>query len=403
MADPTTTTAPEPRPAPPFTEEHERFRAHLRRFIARELAPGASEWERAGSFPDEVFRTLAAAGLLGLKYPAELGGGPVSGEGFTVQGVLADAVLSEELARCGSGGLAAGIGAHIGIATPPIAAFGTAEQRERYLPPAIRGQRIAALAITEPGAGPDVAGVRTHARRVEGGYLVNGSKMFITNGVRADFLVTAVNTGAEGAGGHHGLSFLIIDRGPGVQASPIQKLGWHASDTALIALDDVFVPEENLLGKENEGFYLIMANFQWERLLMSLGAVGAMASAIERTLPVARERVRRGGGETQALRHRVAELALALRAGRDLTYHALRLHVEGREALREVTMAKLATQRRCYEVLDACLQIHYDAGALASDEQVADLERGVRDARLGPIGGGTDEIMREILGRSLGL
>ena len=184
--------------------------------------------------------------------------------GLPRRGKLADAVLSEELARCGSGGLAAGIGAHIGIATPPIFAFGTPDQRERYLPPAIRGERIAALAITEPDAGSDVAAVRTRARRVDGGWLVNGSKMFITNGVRADVLVTAVKTSDDG--GHHGLSFLIVERGEGVQASAIAKLGWHASDTALIALDEVFVPEENLLGRENEGFYLIMANFQWERL-----------------------------------------------------------------------------------------------------------------------------------------
>lgn len=403
--DPTAAGAapPRPRPAPPFTDELERFRAHVRAVIARELAPGAADWERAHSFPNEVFTVLAAEGLLGLKYPERLGGGPVSGEGFDVSGVLADAVLTEELARCGSGGVAAGIGAHIGIATPPVWSFGSPDQHERYLPPAIRGERIAALAITEPGAGSDVAGVRTHARRVDGGFVVNGSKMFITNGVRADYLVSAVTTHGEGAGGHHGLSFLIIERGEGVHASPIEKLGWQASDTALISFEDVFVPEENLLGRENEGFYLIMANFQWERLLMSLGAVGAMAHALERTVPVARELARRRG-DAQALRHTVAELAVALQAGRDLTYNALRLHAEGHDALREVTMAKLATQRRCFDVLDACLQIHYDAGeALAGERQVADMERGVRDARLGPIGGGTDEIMHEILGRSLGL
>jgi acyl-CoA dehydrogenase len=389
----------ESRPAPPFTEEHERFRADLRAFIARELAPHASEWER-DSFPDSVFATLAAEGYLGLKYPEALGGGAARGEGYAVAGKLADAVLSEELARCGSGGLAAGIGAHIGIATPPLHAFGTPEQQERWLPAAIRGERIAALAITEPDAGSDVAGIKTRARRVDGGWLVNGSKMFITNGVRADMLVTAVKTHAEG--GHHGLSFLVVERGEGINASPIAKLGWHASDTALISYDDVFVPEENLLGRENEGFYLIMANFQWERLLMSLGAVGAMTWALERTVPVARALAERGGGG-QALRHRVAELAVALQGARDLTYHALRLHVEGLDALAAVTMAKLATQRRCFEVLDACLQIHYDAAGASDDAQLADLERGVRDARLGPIGGGTDEIMREILGRNLGL
>src|SRR5205823_4064719 len=160
--------------------------------------------------------------------------------------------------------------------------FGTEEQKQRYLVPGIRGERIAALAITEPDAGSDVASIRTFARRVEDGYLVSGSKMFITGGVRADVLVTAVKTTAEG--GHRGLSFLLVDRGPGVVASAIEKLGWHASDTAHITFDDVFVPEENLLGDENAGFYLIMANFQWERLLMSLGAVGAMGIAFENTL-----------------------------------------------------------------------------------------------------------------------
>jgi acyl-CoA dehydrogenase len=293
----------------------------------------------------------------------------------------------EELARCGSGGLAAGLGAHAGIALPPIRAFGTDEQKERYLVPGLRGELVAALAITEPGAGSDVAAVRTHARRVDGGWVVNGAKTFITGGVRADLLVTAVTT--KPGGGHRGISFLIVERGPGVTASPLRKLGWHASDTAEIAFDDVFVPEENLLGREDQGFYLIMANFQWERLLMALGAVGAMQVCFEQTLDVAR-------GRGQAVRHALAEVALRLEAGRAVTYAALRRHVAGEEAVREVTMAKLATQRAAVEAIDACLQIHgFDAPP--------QLERALRDARLGPIGGGTDEIMREILGRSLGL
>ena len=223
---------------------------------------------RRAGFPNEVFTRMAELGLLGLKYPVEYGG---RGGGY-----LEDAVLSEELGRCGSGGLAAGIGAHIGIATPPIWKFGTDDQKERFLAPAIRGERIAALGITEPGAGSDVAGIRTFARKVDGGYVVNGSKTFITNGVRADFVVTAVKTTEDG--GHQGLSFLIIEREmEGFETSKkLEKLGWHASDTGELAFSDVFVPDENLLGEENRGFYLIMANFQWERLLMALGAVASM-------------------------------------------------------------------------------------------------------------------------------
>ena len=180
--------------------------------------------------------------------------------------------------------MAAGIGAHVSIATPPVWKFGTEEQKQRFLTPAMRGERIAALGITEPGAGSDVAGIRTQAKKVDGGYLVNGSKTFITNGVRADFVVTAVKTTAEG--GHSGLSFLLIERGmEGFSVSKkLEKMGWHASDTAELAFQDVFVPDENLLGEENKGFYLIMANFQWERLLMALGAVGSMRRVIERTV-----------------------------------------------------------------------------------------------------------------------
>ena len=378
------------RPIPPFTEEHEEFRQVVRRFVQKELHPHATEWEDARWFPNEVFKQLAEHGYLGLKFPPEYGG-----EGDLV----ADAVFTEELAWCGSGGLAAGIGAHIGIALPPIWKFGTEEQKQRYLVPGLKGEKIAALGITEPDAGSDVASIRTHAQRVDGGYLVNGAKTFITGGVRADAIVTAVKTSPEG--GHHGLSFLIIDRGPGVESSKLEKLGWHASDTALITFDDVFVPDENLLGEENKGFYLIMANFQWERLLMALGAVGGMQAAFEKTLQYALEREAFGKpiGRHQAIRHKLAEIAVQIEAGRDVTYHALRLYLAGADAVREVTIAKLKTQRTAFDVMDTCLQIHGGNGYMAEYE----IERAARDARLGPIGGGTDEIMKEILGRSLGL
>jgi alkylation response protein AidB-like acyl-CoA dehydrogenase len=379
------------RPIPPFTQEHEDFREGVRRFVETELRPHAREWEDARWFPNEVFERCAELGYLGLKYEEEYGG---QGGGY-----VADAVFAEELARCGSGGLAAGIGAHTSIATPPVWKFGTEDQKQRYLVPAIRGEKIAALGITEPDAGSDVAGIKTMARRVDGGWVVNGSKMFITNGVRADFVVTAVKTTAEG--GHHGISFLIIDRGPGVESSKIEKMGWHASDTALISFDDVAVPEENLLGEENQGFYLIMANFQWERIMMALGAVGAMQAMFERTLAYAKERTAFGRpiGSHQVIRHKLAEIAVRIEAGRDLTYHGLRRFVDGADAIQEVTMAKLATQRAAFDTADDCLQIHGGAGYMVE----YDIERAARDARLGPIGGGTDEIMKEILGKSFGL
>jgi acyl-CoA dehydrogenase len=376
-------------PVPPFTAEHERLRLEMRRFVRERLHPHADEWEEAAWFSNEAFGWLAEAGYLGLRFAPEYGG-----RGDTV----AAAVFVEEMARCGSGGLAAGLGAHTGIALPPIETFGTAAQKERYLVPGLRGELIAALAITEPGAGSDVAGIRTRATRVDGGYLVNGAKTFITGGVRADVLVTAVKTReTTPSARHHDISFLIVEKAgahPGLSASPLRKLGWHASDTAEIGFDDVFVPAENLLGRENEGFYLIMANFQWERLLMALGAVGAMQACFEQTLAFVsgRDDLR----TQQAIRHRMAEIALELEAGRDVTYAALRRHVAGEDAVREVTIAKLRTQRSAFEVIDACVQIH-------GLDAPAELERALRDARLGPIGGGTDEIMKEILGRSMGL
>lgn len=376
---------------PPFSDEHEELRQSIRGFIERELTPHAQQWEEERWFPDEVFAKLAAQGLLGLKYPQELGG---QGGDY-----LHEAVLCEEMAAIGSGGAAAGIGAHINIATPPIWKFGSDEQKQHYLVPAIRGEKIGGLGITEPHAGSDVASLRTRAEPTDDGWVVNGEKTYITNGVRADFIVTAVKTSSEG--GHHGISFLIIDRGDGVSSSKLEKLGWHASDTATISFQDVFVPRENLLGGLNEGFALIMANFQWERLAMALGAVGAMRLAWERTAAFAREREAfdRPLSSHQAIRHKLVDMATSAHTCRCVTYDALRRFVAGEEPVREVTMAKLLTQRACFELMDECLQIHGGAGYMREYW----VERAARDARLGPIGGGSDEIMREILGRVLAL
>ncbi|MFN8113849.1 MAG: acyl-CoA dehydrogenase family protein [Solirubrobacterales bacterium] len=379
---------------PPFEEEHEELRATIRRWVESEIVPEQGEWEERREFPRELFDRAAELGFLGLKYPEELGG----------QGgnMIHDAVWAEELAAAGMcGGVGAGLGAHTGIATPPVFNFGTPDQHERFLRPAIAGTKIAALGITEPGAGSDVASIRTKAERVDGGWVVNGSKTFITNGVRADFLVCAVKT--TSAGGHHGISFLILESDmPGYEVSrKLEKLGWHSSDTGELAFTDVEVPEENLLGTENEGFQLIMANFQWERLLMALGAVGSIDWCLRKTIAYAKEREAFGRsiGSFQAIRHKVAQMSVNLEAGRSMTYSALRLLTSGQDALREVTAAKLFTQRAAVDAADEAVQVHGGYGYMREYE----VERALRDARLGPIGGGTDEVMKEILGRGFGL
>ncbi len=379
---------------PPFGEEHEELRQTVRRFVTEEIAPHVPEWEEAREFPRELFERCGELGFLGLKFPEEYGG-----QGGTH---LHDAVWVEELARSGaSGGVGAGLNAHASIAMPPVFNFGDEEQRRRWIVPGIRGEMVGALGITEPGAGSDVAGIRTFARRVDGGYIVNGAKTFITNGVRADFLVCACKTTEEG--GHGGISFLVLEREmPGYEVTrKLEKMGWHSSDTGELSFTEVEVPAENLLGTENGGFALIMANFAWERLLMAIGAIGGMQRVIEATIAYAGEREAFGRpiGSFQAIRHKVAEMAMSAEAARALTYHALRLFHEGHDCIREVTMAKLVTQRGLVEICDEALQIHGGYGYMRE----YGIERALRDARLGPIGGGTDEIMKEILGKQMGL
>jgi alkylation response protein AidB-like acyl-CoA dehydrogenase len=379
---------------PPFNEEHQELRETVSRFVSKEIAPNVPKWEDAREFPRELYGRCAELGFLGLKFPEEYGG-----QGGTH---LHDAVWVEELARSGgSGGVAASLNAHTSIALPPIFNFGTKEQKQRWVVPGIAGEKIGALGITEPGAGSDVAGISTFARKVDGGYVVNGSKTFITNGVRADFLVCACKTTQEG--GHHGISFLVLEREmPGYEvAQKLEKMGWHSSDTGELAFTDVEVPVENLLGEENQGFKLIMANFAWERLLMAIGAVGAMQRLIETTVSYALEREAFGRpiGKFQAIRHHIAEMATKAEAARALTYNGLRLFHEGQDCIKEVTMAKLVTQRAVLEIADQSLQIHGGYGYMKE----YGIERAVRDARLGPIGGGTDEVMKEILGKLMGL
>jgi alkylation response protein AidB-like acyl-CoA dehydrogenase len=379
---------------PPFGEEHEELRQTVSRFVANEIAPHVDEWEAAREFPRELYGRCAELGFLGLKFPEELGG-----QGGTH---LHDAVWVEELARSGgSGGVAAGLNAHTSIAMPPIFNFGTEEQKQRWLVPGIAGEKIGALGITEPGAGSDVASLSTTARRDGDHYIVNGAKTFITNGVRADFLVCAVKTTKEG--GHGGISFLVLEREmPGYEVSrKLEKMGWHSSDTGEISFSDVEVPAENLLGEENGGFKLIMANFAWERLLMAIGAVGAMQRLIEVTVAYAQDREAFGRpiGKFQAIRHKFAEMATKTEAAKQFTYSTAWRFANGEYPVREITMAKLYASRICCEVADDCVQILGGYGYMKEYE----IERAYRDVRLNRIGAGTDEVMLDVIGRSYGL
>jgi acyl-CoA dehydrogenase len=376
-----------------FGPEHEEFRGTVRRFIDKEIRPNVDQWEQAQQFPRDLFRRFGALDLLGLKYEEKYGG--------TNAGVIYEAVLFEELGRCGSGGVAAGIGAHVAIATPPINDFGTDEQRQRWLAPAIRGEKIVALAVTEPSGGSDIAHVETSARRDGETYLLNGSKMFITNGVNADLVVVLARTKPEG--GHQGLTMLVVERDtPGYSVGrKLDKLGWRASDTAELVFQECRVPLANRLGEENNGFYLAVGNFQWERLWIAIGAVASAQRSLDLAVEYAANRVQFGKPLTamQVIRHQVADMALMIEQARQLTYHALWLHSQKIACTKEVSMAKIAATDADVRVADRALQIHGGYGYMMEFP----IQRAWRDARLGPIGAGTNEIMREIIAKELDL
>ncbi|MDP9325146.1 MAG: acyl-CoA dehydrogenase family protein, partial [Candidatus Dormibacteraeota bacterium] len=313
---------------------------------------------------------------------------------------LFEAVLVEEMSRCGSGGVAAGLGAHAQIALPPIASFGNEEQKQRWLAPGIKGEKIAALGITEPEAGSDVAGIKTRAVRDGDDYILNGSKTFITNGVRADMVVCAVRTGEDP---HGGVSFIVVEKGtPGFdQSTKLKKLGWRASDTATLYFNDCRVPAANLLGSEGDGFKMIMSNFQWERLTMALGGVIGAEETMKLAKDYAESRVAfdRPIVRFQTIQHKLVEMATEIEAARHLTYHALWLFNQGRNAVKEVSMAKIVATEAATHVADEAVQIHGGYGYMMEYP----VQRAWRDARLGPIGGGTTQIMREIIAKTMDL
>jgi acyl-CoA dehydrogenase len=375
-----------------YDEDHEAYRESVRAFVSRELRPSAEDWEQAEDFPDEIFRRMGALDLFGNKFEEKYGG--------TGAGHVFEAVLVEEISRCGSGGVAAGLGAHAQIALPPIASFGNEEQKRRWLVPGIRGELIAALGITEPEAGSDVSGIQTRAVRDGDDYILNGSKIYITNGCRADIVVTAVRTGPDP---HAGVSFIVVEKGtPGFdQSIKLKKLGWRASDTAQIFFSDCRVPAANMLGGEGAGFPMITANFQWERLTMALGAVAGAEQTLQLARDYAEGRVafNRPIVRFQVIKHKLVEMATEIEMARHLTYHALWLFSQGRDAVREVSMAKIAATEAATHVADEAVQVHGGYGYMMEFP----VQRAWRDARLGPIGGGTTQIMREIIAKSMDL
>ena len=374
-----------------FREEHDIFRKSLREFVAKELAPHTEEWERAESFPREVFRRCGEMGFLGSHYPEDVGG---SGGDYWYS-----VVWAEELIRSGSAGLNMALMVQSDMATPIINDLGTREQKDEFLMPAIRGDKIAALGVSEPGCGSDVASIRTTARKVEGDYVINGAKCWITNGTRADFITLAVRTGSEGYGGISLVTFPTDTKGFKVTRK-IKKMGNHASDTAELSFEDCRIPRRYLLGEENHGFYYIMMNFQGERLVAAIAAVAGAQHALDLTINYTQERTAFGRPilKFQVWRHQFADLATEIEAARWLTYRACDLFNRKQDAVKEITMAKLFAGELANRVADRCLQAHGGFGY--SDE--FPISRIFRDVRLITIGGGTSEIMKEILSKRLG-
>ncbi|MCU1467705.1 MAG: acyl-CoA dehydrogenase [Actinomycetia bacterium] len=379
---------------PIFTAEHEELRGAVRRFVSTEVRPYVVEWEHAGHFPDDVFRRCGELGFLGLHFPTEWGGGG----GDLATGLL----FVEELARCGAGAIPMAISVQTHMATPALAEFGTDDQRERWLRPAIEGTKIGAIAITEPDAGSDVAAIRTHAVRDGDVWRVNGRKMFITNGTRAQFLTLVAKTDPDS--GHHGVSLLLVDTSlPGVHVSrQLEKLGMHSSDTAEITLDDVAVPANDLIGLEpGHGFRQLMWQLQYERLAGAAACVGHAAQTLDDTIAYARERHAFGRpiAQHQVIAHKLADAATELSAARTLLYSTTWAVMQGDYAVTEISMCKKYCAQVQNRLVDACVQVWGGAGYL----EETGIPRAFRDARLQRIGGGTDEIMNEVIAKRMGL
>jgi len=375
---------------PGVRDDHRQLAEAVRRFVEGEIAPHADAWDAAGTFPRELYRKAGAVGLLGLGYPAEYGGTPAD--------QVAKLVQSIELSRSGIGGVSAGLGSH-GIMLWPLLVGARESVRRAVIPAILSGERIGALAITEPSGGSDVARLHTRAERVDGGWRLHGSKMFITSGIRADHILVAARTGGPGAGG---ISLFLVDGdAPGLQRTALEKIGWRASDTAALYFDGVFVPQERLVGEENAGWRLVMGNFNGERMSMAAGALAQAMICIEDALAWARERHTFGARliDHQVIRHKLVRLideVLPVQAW--VVQLAQRLDA-GEAPAGDIALAKNHAARLMRDCADTALQIMGGAGFMLGSR----IERTYRDAKVYMIGGGAEEVMNDLAARQLGL
>ena len=371
-----------------FTEEHELFRESLRAFLEKEVRPNIDQWEEDRKTPKDIWKKMGDMGFLGLSYPQEYGGSELD--------FFYDVVFNEELGRMNSGGFTITQTVTQYMSSPYILKYGSDRLKEKYLPGIIDGSLISSIGITEPGAGSDAANIQTKAIRAGDFYIVNGSKTFITNAVYGDLIITVVKTNPEA--GTAGVSLLVIDRNAaGVSATKLKKLGWHSSDTAELKFEDVKVPVENLVGQEGQGFYYLMNGLQLERLAAVPGIVSAMEFAMQQTLQYMSEREAFGRSinKFQVLRHRIAQLSSEIESVKTFSYHCCRLYADGVYDVKLCSMAKLLATELAEKVATQCLQMFGGYGFM----EEYPIARMYRDVRVGTIGGGSSEIMREIIAK----
>lgn len=369
-----------------FKEEHNMLRDQIRRFVEQRVMPVAEEWEDTGKVPREILQEMGELGFLGIRYSSEYGGSEMD--------ALGSVILAEELGRSTFGGFAVTVLVHTDMASPHLDNFGNKEQLAKYMPDVIAGKKIVGVAVTEPDVGSDVAAMKTRAVKDGSDYVLNGSKMFITNGVHGDLFFVAAKTDTE-VKASRGITIFAVEKGtPGFSVSKsLKKMGWLSSDTAELVFDNCRVPAKNILGEVNKGFYSIMRNFQNERLVLGAQAMGESSKAIELTLDYVTTRKAFGGVlfDKQVIRQRLASLAARVEAGRQLVYHAAWLDTQGIDCIKEVSMAKAYCGELVNEVMYDCLQFHGGFGYIRESA----IERMYRDARIQSIGGGATEVMLE--------
>ena len=377
---------------PYFSDELTMLREQIRRFVEAEIVPHGDAWEEAGKVPREVFAKMGELGFLGMRYPEKYGGADLD--------TMASVVLAEELGRCTFGGFSADLLVHTDMASPHLANVGTPEQMARWMPGITSGKSVCAVAVTEPGAGSDVAGMRTRAVRDGNGWVINGTKMFITNGVHGDLFFVAAKTNTE-AKGSRGVTIFAVEKGTAgfSVGKKLNKTGWLCSDTAELVFDNVRVTGDHILGEVDKGFYAIMKNFQNERTVLGAMAMGEAQKAIELTLDYVKDRPAFGGvlWDKQVIRHRLAERAAQVEAGRQLVYSAAWKDAQGMDCVKEVSMVKAYCGDLVNKVMYDCVQFHGGMGYMRETP----VERMSRDARIQAIGGGATEVMLEEIAKRL--